>query len=83
GYSLNERSSFTLGYKHDFIDETETEINDTVFDSRSLDVGALLIGWAYGWTDRVTSNVNLELGITEDAPDVQISLRVPLVAYRP
>lgn len=83
GYSLNERSSFTLGYKHDFIDETKTEIDNTVFDSRSLDVGALLIGWAYGWTDRVTSNLNLELGITEDAPDVQISLRVPLVAYRP
>jgi hypothetical protein len=33
-YSLNERSSFTIGYKHDFIDETETEVNGVDLSSR-------------------------------------------------
>src|SRR3546814_10184716 len=37
-YSINERSSFTLGYKHDFIDETETEVNGVDLTAPSLSV---------------------------------------------
>ncbi|MGH9957681.1 MAG: transporter, partial [Pyrinomonadaceae bacterium] len=82
GYALNERSSFTLGYKHDFINETDTEINSVTVPSASLDVGSLLVGWGYSITNRFATNLNLELGITDDAPDVLMTLRVPILAHQ-
>lgn len=78
-YSLNERSSFTLGYKHDFIDETTTEVNGVDLSASSLSVGALLLGYSFQINDYSSANLNLEIGVTEDAPDVLMTLRVPFV----
>ena len=83
-YSINERTSFTLGYKNDFIRKTRTEFIDpdtgasSTQSSADLNIGALLLGYAFQTTPRVGFNLNLELGITDDAPDVLISLRMPL-----
>ena len=77
-FSVNPRASFSLGYKHDFIGETETTINGVSLTSSSLDVGALLVGFSYRITDRVSTNLNLELGVTADAPDALMTLRVPM-----
>jgi hypothetical protein len=76
-YSINERSSFTLGYKHDFIDDTTTEVNGVEFSSSSLSVGALLLGYSFQVNEYSSVNLNLELGVTEDAPDVLMTLRAP------
>lgn len=78
-YSINERSSFTLGYKHDFIGETETEVNGVDTSSSTLSVGALLLGFSFQVNDYTSTNINLELGVTDDAPDVLMTLRVPFV----
>ncbi len=78
-YSINERSSFTLGYKHDFIDETTTEVNGVDFSSSSLSVGSLLLGYSFQVNSYSSVNLNLELGVTDDAPDVLMTLRVPFV----
>jgi hypothetical protein len=78
-YSINERSSFTLGYKHDFIGETTTEVNGIEVSSSSLSVGALLLGYSFQINDYSSANLNLELGVTDDAPDVLMTLRVPFV----
>jgi hypothetical protein len=78
-YSINERSSFTLGYKHDFIDDTTTEVNGVEFSSSSLSVGSLLLGYSFQVNDYSSVNLNLELGVTEDAPDVLMTLRAPFV----
>lgn len=77
GLSLNPRASFTIGYKHDFIQETETEINGTNFSSSRLDVGALLLGYNFNVKKDMQANLNLELGVTDDAPDVTLTLRLP------
>lgn len=76
-YAMNAAASFTLGYKHDFIQKTETVINDVTLSSASLDVGALLLGFSYRLNERANMNVNLELGMTADAPDVSMTLRTP------
>ncbi len=81
GYSINERSSLTLGYKHDFIDATDFEINGAIVSTNDLDVGSLLLGWGFAFTPDVNVNLNLQLGITQDAPDVLVTLRVPFTAY--
>src|SRR3546814_12556838 len=62
-YSINERSSFTLGYKHDFIDETETEVNGVDLTAPSLSVGSLLLGYSFQVNDYASTNINLELEI--------------------
>lgn len=77
GLSLNPRSSFTIGYKHDFIQETRTEINGLDFSSSRLDVGALLLGYNFNVKKDMQANLNLELGVTDDAPDVTLTLRLP------
>ncbi|MGP1397141.1 MAG: transporter [Inquilinaceae bacterium] len=77
GIGLNERASFTLGYQHDFVNGTETEINGVDFESESLDVGSLLFGMSYRLTDSLRLNVNTNIGVTEDAPDVQVTVRLP------
>ena len=76
-YSVNERLSLTLGYKHDFIASTKTHVNGVKTKSSDLDVGALLVGYGYQFTKRLGVNINLEIGATDDAPDSQITVRIP------
>jgi hypothetical protein len=84
GFAVNEELSFSLGYKHTFIMETETEIFDPgvnqtrVGESETLHVGALLLGLAYLVSDDVSLNLDFDLGITDDAPDMKATLRVPV-----
>lgn len=76
-YSINSKSSFSLGYKHDFIQETDTMINGVKLSNSSLDVGAMLLGFSHRISPHLSANLNLELGVTADAPDVGVTLRFP------
>lgn len=82
GFALNERASMSFGYEHNFIFETETEITDDdvtrTSRSNTLQVGNFFIGGSYRVSDRVTVNSTVQIGVTEDAPDVQFTLRVPI-----
>ncbi|WP_299234787.1 transporter [uncultured Halomonas sp.] len=83
-YSINPRTSFTLGYKNDFIGKTKTDYvnvdtgTTTSVQSQTLNVGSLLLGWNYSLNSDVNINVGLELGITEDAPDTTLTFRMPI-----
>jgi hypothetical protein len=83
-FAVNAKTSFTLGYKHDFIRGTTTEVKDasqanfTELKSESLQVGALLVGFGHRLDPEMSVNVNLELGMTADAPDVTMTLRLPI-----
>jgi hypothetical protein len=80
-YAINPRASFTLGYKNDFIDKTKTEYfgntGRTTQSSRTLNVGSMLLGWSYQLNPDVSVNLGLELGVTDDAPNTVLTLRVP------
>ncbi|MBA2777859.1 transporter [Halomonas kenyensis] len=80
-YAINPRASFTLGYKNDFIEKTRTEYfgntGQTTQSSRTLNVGSMLLGWSYQLNPDVSVNLGLELGITDDAPNTVLTLRVP------
>jgi hypothetical protein len=78
GLGLNERTSFSLGYEHSYILQTTTEVNGVDVDSRDLQVGSFLLGFSHRLSDRVGVNLNLAVGATEDAPDVRVTLRVPV-----
>jgi hypothetical protein len=78
GVALNDRLSFTLGYEHDYVRPTATVIGGAKQYSDSLQVGSALSGISFKVNDRTSINLNLAAGVTRDAPDTVITLRVPI-----
>jgi len=83
GFALNERFSYSMGYRHNYIFETTTEIGDNANNaqeqsSNDLHVGALLFGMSYRFTERLTLSTSFEFGVTSDAPDTRVLVRVPV-----
>jgi hypothetical protein len=78
GFSVNPRFSFSLGYGHSIIFPTKTEIGGTNQRSSMAHVGSLSIGTSYRMSERQSFSIGLELGMTADAPDMSIALRLPL-----
>mgnify|MGYP001484209590 FL=1 len=77
GMALNDRTSFSLGYDHNAVMRTEWE-NDPGVDASfdRFQVGSFLLGL----THRIGAqrlNLSLAIGATENAPDVQLGVRVP------
>jgi hypothetical protein len=77
GYGINEKASFSLGYEHNVILKTEID-GERPAGSRTTHVGSLLLGGSYRLTNNSNLNLSLSGGLTEDAPDVQLTLRVPM-----
>jgi hypothetical protein len=78
GFALNSRFSFSLGYNHSYIFPTKTEIGSTNQKSSSLQVGSFGVGTSYRTSERTSVNLSFEFGMTSDAPDVSMTLRLPL-----
>lgn len=84
GVSLNQRTSFNLGYAHSWAFGTRTITSDpesgTIFRStaRQLQLGRLLLGVTYRMSDRASLNWAVEVGATDDATDLRTVLRIPL-----
>ena len=78
GIALNDRLSLTLGYEQDYVSPTTTVVGGVPQDSESLMVGSALTGFSLKVNDRVSVNLNLAAGVTRDAPDTQVTLRVPI-----
>jgi len=77
GLALNERASFSIGYEHNTVLRTKQN-NEPLIDSRTLQIGTLNLGTSYRLSNRTMLNLSLNLGVTEEAPDVQVVLRVPM-----
>lgn len=78
GFALNPRFSYSLGYRHSYIFPTTTELGDTTQRSSRLQVGALNLAMSYRLTPKQSLNLGFEFGVTEDAPDLGITLRMPM-----
>ena len=79
GVALNDKLSFTLGYEHDVILPTSTVVNGATQNSQTLQVGSALSGISYRINPRTSIAFNLDAGVTQDAPDVVIGVRVPIL----
>lgn len=77
GFAVNPRFSFSLGYRHNYIFPTKSEVGGTNQKSESLQVGSFTFGWSLALNERVTINNSYEFGATSDAPDARVVLRVP------
>jgi hypothetical protein len=90
GLALNDRTSLNLGYAHSwaFGTTTWTRALDPqtgapvggriVTKSRDLQIGRFLFGVTQRFSKRLTVNWSVEVGATQDAPDVRTSLRIPI-----
>ena len=77
GFALNETMSMSFGYQHNYIFGTETEINGDFSNSRDFQVGSLLLGMSLGLGDHTGLSMNVAVGVTDDSPDVEFTLRMP------
>ena len=77
GFSINDKTSFSLGYSHSVVSKTKQ--NGAAYaNSQILQVGSTTVGYSYQINDRVGVNFNVAAGVTDDAPDMQATLRVPI-----
>jgi hypothetical protein len=78
GFAMNQKFSYSLGYRHNYIMPTTSVLNGGTEESDELQVGSFLFGLSYRFNDRFSLNGNFEFGVTGDAPDMRFILRVPV-----
>ena len=78
GFAVNQRFSFSMGYRHNYIFQTKSELGATRQSSDEFHAGALQLGMSYRLNNETSLNANFDFGVTEDAPDVRIVFRLPL-----
>jgi hypothetical protein len=78
GVALNDKLSFILGYEHDYVRPTSTVVGGVTQNSQPLQIGSALSGVTYKLNNRTSINLNMAAGVTADAPNVVIGLRVPV-----
>ncbi len=76
GFGINERSSYSLGYSHKHV--LESEISGIAIKGSALDIGQLLVGYSFKYTPKTTFNLSLGVGTTSDAQDVTLNFRMPM-----
>jgi hypothetical protein len=76
GFGVNEKSSFSLGYSHKHV--LESEIDGVAIPGSTLDIGQLLVGYSFKYSPRTTFNLSLGIGTTTDSQDVTLNFRVPM-----
>lgn len=77
GLSLNDRSSFSIGYDHASVGKTQINGSDAVNTVRTQ-LGTLLLGYSHRIDKSTSLNVSVGVGVTRDTPDVQLSVRLPM-----
>lgn len=76
GLALNERSSFSLGYDHSSV--ARTKVNGDGSNSVRVQLGTLMLGYSHRLAPDRNLNVSLGVGATRDAPDVTLTVRMPV-----
>ena len=77
GLALNERSSFSIGYDHSSIGKTRQN-GIAAPDAVRVQLGTLLLGYAYRLSPQRTLTVSIGAGLTRDTPDVTLTVRLPM-----
>jgi len=80
GFAFNERTSFSLGYDHSVISKASFEQDNSLFDANfdRIQVGSLSFGLAHRLSNRTTLSLSVSVGVTENAPNSEITLKLPL-----
>lgn len=78
GVSLNEKLTLTLGYDHTVFARPTSASNVLLTTvPHATQIGVILIGGSYRWSDKSFVNLVVGVGATREAPDLQVTLRIP------
>ncbi|PKO58225.1 MAG: acetate kinase, partial [Betaproteobacteria bacterium HGW-Betaproteobacteria-19] len=77
GLALNDRSSFSIGYDHQSVGKVKIN-GSTAPGSVRVQLGTLLLGYSHRLNSGNTVNLSLGVGVTNDTPDLQLTLRMPI-----
>lgn len=77
GLALNEKAAISLGYDTSIVGKTKQNGEDVAGAVRTT-LGTLLLGGTYRFSDRMSLNVALGVGITRDTPDMTFTARLPI-----
>ncbi|MCT7654221.1 hypothetical protein MBH78_04225 [Oceanimonas sp. NS1] len=75
GFAVNNRLSFSLGVNHRTV--FKPSINGRKV-GEVLQLDSLSTGFSLALTEKSSLNLNLQAGLTEDAPDVEVSFSLPI-----
>ena len=77
GFSLNDKTSFDVGYDQMTM-WPPTQNGVQIPLSQVLQMGSLVFGYSYNVSQYFFYLLNVEVGVTPDAPNIQLSFRFPL-----
>jgi TolA-binding protein len=77
GLALNEKAAISIGYDQSIVDKTEQNGEEVAGAVRTT-LGTLLLGGTYRFSDRMSLNVALGVGVTRDSPDMTFTARLPI-----
>ncbi|MBK5206841.1 MAG: hypothetical protein JJD98_15995, partial [Polaromonas sp.] len=71
------RSSFSMGVDLNSVGRTRLN-SDPVAGSVRTQLSSLLLGYSYRYSDKTAFSVTVGAGLTQDTPDLTVSLRIPM-----
>jgi hypothetical protein len=77
GLSLNDKSSFSVGYDHASVGRTRQN-GQPVPGSVRIQLGTLVMGYSLRVSPTTSVGLSVGAGLTRDTPDVTLTLRVPV-----
>ena len=75
-FALNDRFSYSLGFKFSYIRPTQTELNKVWTTSAQLEVGQSTFGLSYRISPTINLSDTFQFGVTRDAPDIDMLTRL-------
>lgn len=80
GFAFNQRTSFSLGYDHSVIRNTTYERDIDLFAANfdRIQIGSLSFGLSQRLSSNVTLSLTVNVGVTENAPNSEITLKLPI-----
>jgi hypothetical protein len=76
GMALNDKTTFSMGVELNSVARTKQNGVPVVTSVRTQ-LASLLLGYSYRYNPKTTFNVAVSAGLTQDSPDLTISLRIP------
>jgi hypothetical protein len=76
GFALNEKTSMSIAYDQSAISSNKAD-GERLSNSKTTYVGSLIFGTSYKLGENTSLGISLGVGVTEAAPDLDLTLRVP------
>jgi len=76
GFALNEKTTVSVGYDHISVGRAEQN-GQTLPGSLRIQLGTIMAGFSYRLDPHRTINVSAGAGLTREAPDLSLVVRIP------